>query len=472
MLDLETRTAILTLHRKGHGVRSIARTLRVSRSSVKSVIESGAAEVPALDRVEKASSHLARIRTLYQECSGNLLRVQERLIEGSPKLEIAYSTLTAFCRRHGIGKKTKVAAGRYHFDPGEEMQHDTSPHTVMIGGQKRKIQCASLVLCYSRMIFAQVLPTWNRFYAKVFLTDALRYFGGASGRCMIDNLSVIIAHGRGESAVPAPEMKAFADRFDFVFRAHEPGDANRSARVERPFAYIERNFYAGRTFADLADLNRQLVIWCETVNRRVKRDLHAAPIDLFASEKSALRPLPLHIPDVYQLHHRTVDLEGLVHVHSNRYSVPEELIGRSLEVRELKDEIRVFHRHQLVAIHGAHEPRAGRRSVLPEHRSRRKRAGGSSPAPREERELIAIGEDLALYVAALKARRGGRAARLIRCLHGLYLEHPDEPFRRALQTALEYGVFDLRRIERMILRETAGHLFRIPPPMEPDAHDR
>ncbi len=41
-------------------------------------------------------------------------------------------------------------------------------------------------------------------------------------------------------------MEAFAERFGFAFMAHEKGDANRSARVERPFDYVENNFYADR----------------------------------------------------------------------------------------------------------------------------------------------------------------------------------------------------------------------------------
>lgn len=44
-------------------------------------------------------------------------------------------------------------------------------------------------------------------------------------------------------------MAAFAERFGFSFVAHEPGDANRSGRVERPFSFIENNFLAGRTFS-------------------------------------------------------------------------------------------------------------------------------------------------------------------------------------------------------------------------------
>src|SRR5690349_5384429 len=63
---------------------------------------------------------------------------------------------------------------------GEEMQHDTSPHEVELAGKKRKVQTASAVLCYSRMLFFQCSPTFQRFDCKVFLTEALRYMGGAT----------------------------------------------------------------------------------------------------------------------------------------------------------------------------------------------------------------------------------------------------------------------------------------------------
>jgi hypothetical protein len=42
-----------------------------------------------------------------------------------------------------------------------------------------------------------------------------------------------------------PEMAAFGERFGFQFAAHAIGNANRSARVERPFHFIEHNFLAG-----------------------------------------------------------------------------------------------------------------------------------------------------------------------------------------------------------------------------------
>ena len=81
-------------------------------------------------------------------------------------VEISYPALTAFCRRQGIGQKPKVAAGQYHFEPGQEIQHDTSPHRVDLGGRRRLVQTASAVLCYSRMLFFQCYPTFQRFDYK------------------------------------------------------------------------------------------------------------------------------------------------------------------------------------------------------------------------------------------------------------------------------------------------------------------
>ena len=158
---------------------------------------------------------------------------------------LSYPALTAFCRRQGIGQTPIGAAGQYHFEPGVEMQHDTSPHEVEVGGKKHKAQTASAVLCYSRMLFFQINPTFQRFDCKVFLTDALRYFSGATERVMIDNTHVVVLRGTGREMIPVPEMEAFAERFGFRFVAHESGDANRSARVERPFSFHRKQLSGG-----------------------------------------------------------------------------------------------------------------------------------------------------------------------------------------------------------------------------------
>jgi transposase len=274
MLSQSQRAAILELNTKKVSQREIARVLKVSRRTVREVLRSGSAEIPALARAELYEPYRQQILELLPLCKGNLVRVQEELAASGANL--SYSALTAFCRRHRIGQ-APVAAGLYHFSPGEELQHDTSPHEVQLGGKRRNVQTASAVLCYSHMLFFQLYPTFQRFDCKVFLVEALRNFNSSAERVMIDNTHVVVPCGAGRAMVPVPEMAGFAEHFGFRFAAHELGDANRSARVERPFWFIERNFLAGRSFASWQDLNQQARQWCDRVIGTYKKHLRAVP---------------------------------------------------------------------------------------------------------------------------------------------------------------------------------------------------
>ncbi|MBI5244123.1 MAG: helix-turn-helix domain-containing protein [Elusimicrobia bacterium] len=220
MLEKETRTAILTLAAKGRKQREIARALGVSRNSVKRVLREQTAQPNAKARASCLDEHLEAIRALHAECRDdkgrpNLVRVMEKLqdklkAEGKV-LDVPYSTLTWFCREHGIEEKvpwTRIVTG-----PGEEMQHDTSPCTVKFGEAKFALQCASLVLGYSRMLYVQFYPRFQRFHLKVFLTDAFTHLGGCCRRCVIDNTSIAISCGSGSRAKMAAEVEAFEDTF-------------------------------------------------------------------------------------------------------------------------------------------------------------------------------------------------------------------------------------------------------------------
>ena len=154
MLSQAQRTAILELNAKGVSRREIARVLQVSRLTVRKVVRANSPSVPAIQRAEKAEPYRQQILDLLASCKGNLVRVHEELTASGAVL--SYPALTGFCRRQGIGQTPIVAAGQYHFEPGVEMQHDTSPHEVEVGGKKYKAQTASAVLCYSHMLFFQV----------------------------------------------------------------------------------------------------------------------------------------------------------------------------------------------------------------------------------------------------------------------------------------------------------------------------
>lgn len=457
MLTQAQRAAILQLHAQKVPKREIARLLGISRPSVRQVLQANSSAVPKIERAEKAAPFRSQILELLTLCQGNLVRVHEELVAGGAAF--SYPALTAFCRREGIGQEPPVPVGRHEFAPGQEMQHDTSPHTVTVGGRSYKAQTASAVLCYSRMLFFQILPTFQRFDCKVFLTAALRYFQGATERVMIDNTHVVVWRGSGRAMEPVPEMAAFAERLGFTFVAHEIGDANRSGRVERPFHFIEHNFLVGRTFADWDDLNRQARAWCDRVNATYKKHIRAIPTELYAVERPRLQPLPGWLPEVYRLHHRLVDVEGYVSLHSNRYSVPASFIGRQVEVREMFDRVEIELDARHIVTHRRILTPDQVRVTLPGHRPER---GAPKRDSHPERVAILAAEpQLASYVDHLERRGRKVVTLLLRHLLRMLRDYPREAFLGAIEEASRYGLYDLDRVERMILRRVRREYFRL-----------
>ena len=139
MLDSYTRTAILRLSQEGHGARTIARAFSsLSRNAVREVIRGVSSRCLRWSATSAWVSPWTWCALPYDDCKGNLVRVMEKPAERG--LAIGYSTLTAFCRRHEIGRKPKLVAGQYHFEPGQRDAARYFAHAVRIGERKVTLQ--------------------------------------------------------------------------------------------------------------------------------------------------------------------------------------------------------------------------------------------------------------------------------------------------------------------------------------------
>jgi len=402
------------------------------------------------------------LQDLFKRAEGNGVRIQE-ILESQYGRRVPYSTLTRIVRDLDLREdKKKRRSGTYEFGPGQEMQHDTSPHQARMGDKKVKAQCAGLVLGYSRKLFIQYYPAFTRFEARVFLDRAFRFMEGACPRCIIDNTSVIVAHGSGPDAEIAPEMERFGQIFGVQFVAHAVGDADRKAKMERNFDYAQNNFLAGRSFTDWHDLNEQARRWCQEVaNQKVKRSLGMSPEAAYLMEKPHLTPLPPYLPPVYQTFYRTVNVSGYVQVDTNGYSVPERLTGKEVEVHKLWDRVEIFFKDQKVADHPRLLDKRETRITTNGHHppfSRQRAHEGSCP---EEKALLGHHEWLDQFVKELKRRSSGRGLMPLRRLLDLKRTYPPEAFEKAIVQALRYGLYNLTRLEQMILSQVQGDFFNI-----------
>ena len=235
--------------------------------------------------------------------------------------------------------------------------------------------------------------------------------------------------------VPVPEMAAFGERFGFQFVAH---DDRRMPTVRH--AWSGRSTSSRTTFWPDApsrsweDLNQQARQWCDQVNSTYKKHIRAVPRELFAVERLHLKPLPAWIPEVYRLHQRMVDIEGYVALHTNRYSVPVDWIGRRVEVRETKDKIEIQLDARRLVTHRRIAEAEHQRITLAEHRPPRGQGiKRPDPHPGRDRRILTAAPELADYVAALKQRSRKVVTLALRQLLRMVREYPREPLlaRRA-----------------------------------------
>jgi len=177
----------------------------------------------------------------------------------------------------------------------------------------------------------------------------------------------------------------------------------------------------------------------------------------------------LYVPEVYQLCTRIVDAEGYVHVNRVSYSAPYRLIGRPLEVRETIERVDLYDGPRRVGTHTRVYGPLDIRVTDPAHRPPRGQGFSRhrQTAP-EEIEMLQIEPRVANFLQALKQHAGGRRAPLRRLLSMLQ-EYPREAFLTALASAERYRLFDLDRLEKMVLRQIADDYFVLT--LEPESTD-
>jgi transposase len=151
MTPIELCNSVRTLQAQGHPLREISRLLRLSRNTVRRILREQTAPVARAGALDQAMQQ--RLKEVYERAKGNAVRMGQ-ILAAEYDQWLAYSTLTRWVRQAELRRPPK-RSGEYHFAPGQEMQHDTSPHRVEIAGKTVTAQCEGLTLAYSRRLFIQ-----------------------------------------------------------------------------------------------------------------------------------------------------------------------------------------------------------------------------------------------------------------------------------------------------------------------------
>ena len=150
--------------------------------------------------------------------------------------------------------------------------------------------------------------------------------------------------------------------------------------------------------------------------------------------------------------------------------------SRSTRILMLIDEMGIWDKIEIemdarhIVTHARAVTPQSQRVTLAAHRPPRGEGVKRSDPHPEEKAIIEAAPETALYVAALKQKSRKVMALALRQLLRLLREYPREPFLAAVQEASRYGLYDLDRLERMILRRVARDYFLLLDP-DTDSHD-
>lgn len=377
MVELGEVMTILELHRQGLSISAIAARLHMDRKTVRKYIKNGVQaprygpRAPRPCVVDSFVHYVTERMREYPELS-----IERVFREVQAMGYVGGRTALGDLIREVRPPKQRGFEVRFETPAGAQAQVDFAHFNVEfddVPGQRRSIWLFSLVLGHSRYL-------WGRFVEHQDLQTVLRchmeafeHIGGVPREVLYDRMKAAVLGEVEKHIVYNAKLVAFAQHYGFAPRACKAYRAKTKGKVERPFRYIRQDFFLARRFQNLADMNRQLREWLDSVaNVRVHGTTHRVVAEHFLEERPTLQALLAGLFNGVIRLERRVSHEGLVSVGGNYYSVPDRTRKRTLEVHSLAHEIRIYEQGELLAVHPVLEGRR-RTSLLPGHRRSGKR---------------------------------------------------------------------------------------------------
>jgi transposase len=404
MITAEVRAEIRRLVlRDGWKIETVARRFGVHHSVVRRAIRDDVAPTrkPVPSLLEPFKPYIVERLGEHPELTSERLLAELR--------EREYAGSIAVLRRY-VAKvrapRSRKAYLRIETEPGEQAQVDwASFGHLRIGGTQRPLSAFAMVLKWSRALFIdfsldQRADTFMRMHQRAFAA-----FGGVPRKCVYDNLKTVVLHHVGSIVQFNPSFLAFAGHYLFEPVATPVRYPQAKGTVENSIRYVRQAFYYGRQYRDLEDLREQAAAWCrEVANVRIHATTRERPAERLVLERARLRALPAIDYDADRLEVAIVSKEARVALDTNTYSVPHELVGKTVYVRANDTSVRVVHDGVVVA---QHTRSWSRRLAVedPAHIEAMLQRRGSARGPKRRNRIAALCPDARLYLQEIARRR-------------------------------------------------------------------
>jgi transposase len=413
LLSVEDWAEIRRLYRaEGLPIKTIARTLGVSRNTVRAAITS--VGPPHYERKPAGSA---------VDAFEDAIREQLAAVPTMPATVIAERVgwtrgITVFKERVAELRPAYLPvdpASRTTYLAGDVAQCDLwfPPIQLPVGfGQVRtpgQLPVLTMVTGYSRWLSGILIPSRR---AEDLFAGWWQLFAGlgAVPRTLVWDGEGAIGRNRGGRVELTLDCQGFRGVLGTKVIVLKPAEPEHKGIIERAHDYLERSFLPGRVFTGPADFNTQLQTWLATVNTRRRRALGCAPTERIGADRHAMLPLPPVAPATGWRCSTRLARDHYIRLDSNDYSVHPAVIGRRIEVTADLERVRAFCEGRVVADHQRvwawHQTLTDPDHVAAAQLLRRSRVGLLRPVGEPDEEVTVEQRVLADYDHALGIEPG------------------------------------------------------------------
>lgn len=267
-------------------------------------------------------------------------------------LDISYSTVKRLTNE--IASRHEEAFIRQEYDPGAVCEFDWGTIKLDIGGTGyQKYQMAVFTAAYSNSRYAKLYKAQDTAAFQESHADYFAYCHGVFHTMVYDNMRVAVKKFVGlTEKEPTEALTQLSLYYGFQFRFCNIASGNEKGHVERSVEYVRRRAFSAPgcdVFDTLEEANAFLYKECMKLN---SRDIYngTIPVETFEQERKALLPgMPKF--ESCKKSSGLVDKYSTVVVAQNHYSVPDTLVGKTVDIRTYTDKIIVYYEGTIVARH-------------------------------------------------------------------------------------------------------------------------
>lgn len=351
MLSKEDFAVITALAKRGVYQKDIAEELGVSPKTVGRALKRGAA--PKRERAKRGS----KLEPYHEQVNQLLAEGVWNAVVILREIQAAGYTGGATVLRAYIAPKRALRAGRatvrFETPPGKQLQSDWGQIRTLVGGQEVKVHFIVNVLGFSRRFHFWCTDSEDAEHTYEGLVRSFEYFGGVPADVLVDNQrAAVVSHRPDDGARFNERFVDLAGHYGFTPRACRPYRARTKGKIERMVGYVKQHFFVRyRAFDSWAHLNQLAEAWLrDEADQRLHGTVNEVVAARFELEAPVLTALPATRYDTAYRESREVSWDSYIEVRGRRYSVPSELVGRSVTIRlALDNTCRVLDGECLVA---------------------------------------------------------------------------------------------------------------------------